>query len=81
MKSPLKRPALEIVTALRLPKIGQRFGPGVFDAEGDVVVDCACGWHAMGPRFEMQKAVQDHKRQFHSQAQGAIVTRLNTPHG
>lgn len=79
-----RRPALEIVTSLRLPKMGKRHGPGAFDAEGDVTVDCAvedCGWHAYGPRSEMVKAVSDHRRRFHSQAEEAIVTRLNTPHG
>ncbi len=82
--------ALEIVTAMRLPKMSERTGTGVFDALGDVTVSCGhvdevtgrrCGWNAMGPRAQMKGAVVEHRRMFHSQATRPWVTLLNQPWG
>ncbi len=77
---PKKRPALEIVTAARMPKMGARTGAGLFDAVGDVVVDCGvpgCGWHAAGPRADVKKAQADHARMFHTQIVDPLVTHIN----
>ncbi len=75
------RPALEIVTAARIPPPAMlRTGTGVFDAQGDVTVDCdSCGWHAQGPRAQVRLAQLEHRRMFHAEAVSPLVTILNRP--
>ena len=88
MSKLIRLPALTTVMAARLPKRGPQWALSLFSAVGDMTVDCdvvdeltgkRCGWHAMGPRFDVQKALAEHRRMFHSQATGPIVTLINQP--
>jgi hypothetical protein len=70
-----------IVIATRMPdKPKQRVGGTPFDQDGDIVVDCdqpGCGWHAMGPRKLIKKAMDEHQRMYHAE-QGSVIL-LNQP--
>jgi hypothetical protein len=69
--------------------VTDRSATHVFRSEGDAVIDCAvvldertgrrCGWMASGPRSELQQALINHQRMYHSQERGVLVTRINTP--
>lgn len=80
-----KRKAREIVIAPRLPERSKFHTGNPFTSEGDVVVDCdvhdelgrKCGWHAMGPRADVKKAADNHRRVFHPEATGVFI--LNAP--
>ena len=78
----LKPPARSLVVAPRLPAFPKEHTGNPFTSDGDVVVDCdvdGCGYHAMGPRPLMKKALDDHHRQCHASAQAPLVTLLNHP--
>lgn len=73
--------AREVIVAPRLPAKppGETYKTP-FDAEGDIVVDCdvdGCGWHAMGPRSLMGKAVKAHHQMYHPDQIGVVL--LNQP--
>lgn len=78
--------AREIVVAPRMPKLNPgNYTGNPFTAEGDVVLDCEsrdhegvqCGWHAMGPRADVKRAYDEHRKQYHQEAIGVVL--LNQP--
>lgn len=78
--------AREIIVAPRMPPRSKFHTGNPFTSEGDIVADCdsiddrtgqKCGWHAMGPRPEVKKAIDEHKRLYHPESIGVIL--LNTP--
>lgn len=74
-------PARGLIVAPRLPDKPKQHTGNPFTSEGDVVVDCAvegCGWHAMGPRAEVKRAIDAHHQMHHSQE--VAVVHLNRPH-
>lgn len=76
----VKPAARSLVVAARLPAKPKNRTNDPFTADGDMVVDCSvagCGWHAIGPRTDMKKAINAHHRMFHSQE--VVVTLLNNP--
>lgn len=81
LSSLVKPAARSFVVAPRLPDPPkERFGRNPFDWASDITVDCnapGCGWHAMGPRALMRKAVADHRAMYHSQDTNVIL--LNQP--
>ena len=79
------RHAREIVVAARLPAFRRDSYTGnPFTSEGDIVMDCTgeingkpCGWHAMGPRADVKRAYDEHRKQYHQQEIGIVL--LNQP--
>lgn len=65
-----------ILVAPRLPDRPKQHTGNPFTSEGDIVADCAtddCGYHAMGPRAEVKKALDQHHRLFHSESIGVVL--------
>lgn len=72
--------AREIIVAPRLPKFPTQYTGNPFTSAGDVVADCGiprCGYHVMGPRDQVKKAMDEHHRLFHSEETGVVL--LNQP--
>jgi hypothetical protein len=77
-----KLKARELIVVPRLPAAPKVRTGNPWTTIGDIVIDCGvpgCGWHAMGPRSDMDSARREHYRQFHASAQEAGVFRLNYP--
>lgn len=82
---PVRRFARELVIAPRLPARSKFHTGNPFTSEGDVVVDCdvrdefgnKCGWNAMGPRADVKRATDQHRRLYHPESIG--VFKLNAP--
>ncbi len=79
-----KTPAREIVIVPRLPDRPKTYGLSPWSTDADVTADCdgtingkPCGWHAMGPRAQVKKAYDEHRRMFHSDDIGVVL--LNQP--
>jgi hypothetical protein len=76
--------ARELVVAARLPEFKRdRYTGDPFTSEGDVVLDCdgtidgkPCGWHAMGPRADVKKAYDEHRKQYHQSQIGVVLLNL-----
>lgn len=83
--APRKLHARELVVAARLPSLNRdRYTGNPFTSQGDVVLDCdgqiggkPCGWHAMGPRADVKKAYDEHRKQYHQSEIGVVL--LNRP--
>ncbi len=75
-------PARNLVVAHRLPPPPKEHTGNPFTTIGDIVVDCdvpGCGWHAMGPRAQVKKAIDAHRRAEHMSSQDPFVVLLNHP--
>lgn len=69
-----------IVVAPRLPDPPKMRTGNPWTSSGDIVADCeACGYHAMGPRALVKKALDDHWRQHHASSTDPVVVLLNQP--
>lgn len=77
----LERPAARsLVLANRLPAPPKNHTGDPFTTIGDVVADCdvpGCGWHAMGARADVKKAIGEHRQMYHSTT--PMVILLNHP--
>lgn len=72
--------ARELIVAPRLPDRPKTHTGNPFTSDGDIVVDCGtpgCGWHAMGTRENVKRAMDEHRRMFHSSSIGVVL--LNQP--
>jgi hypothetical protein len=82
---PVSRPkARSLLTEARLPVFPRLHTGDPFTSVGDVVLDCdgtvggrRCGWHAMGPRADVKKAYDEHRKLYHSIDIGVVL--LNRP--
>jgi len=80
MSTPVLAPARSIVVAPRLPDPPKERTGNPWTSDGDVVVDCeACGYHAWGPRAEVKKALDLHKRLHHASSSEPLVVLINQP--
>lgn len=78
--TPLKPKARSLIVAPRLPEKPKEYGFSPFTSEGDMVADCAipgCGYHVMGSRGNVKKALDEHRKMFHSDEIGVVL--LNQP--
>lgn len=78
------RPQPRIVVAPRLPVRPREHTGNVFTTEGDIVATCTnCAaeggkvYQVMGPRDLVKKALDEHRKLFHSQEIGVVL--LNQP--
>lgn len=74
------RPARSLIVAPRLPPKPLVHTGNPFTSLGDVVADCAaegCGYHVMGPRDVVKKAIDLHHAMYHSEE--TVVVLLNQP--
>lgn len=72
--------ARELIVAPRLPAPSRHHTGNPFTSEGDVLADCAtdgCGYHAMGARPDVKRAMDAHRAMYHSTAVGVVL--LNQP--
>jgi hypothetical protein len=70
--------ARELVVAPRLPAFPKAHTGNPFTTVGDVVADCElCGYHAMGPRADVRRAMDTHRAMYHSTETSVVL--LNQP--
>lgn len=72
--------ARELIVAPRIPPPPKNHTGDPFTSDGDIVADCAidgCGYHVMGPRADVKKAMNEHHKLYHSQETGVVL--LNQP--
>lgn len=81
MKPPLIIPARGLVVAPRIPALKPSEYTGKpFTSVGDIVVDCdipGCGWHAMGPRADVKKAIDEHHKMYHASDSEVRIIMIN----
>jgi hypothetical protein len=73
-------PARSLIVAPRLPPKPELHTGNPFTTLGDVVADCqveGCGYHVMGPRADVKKAIDAHHAMWHSE--DTVVVILNSP--
>ena len=72
--------AREIIIAPRLPAKPKVHTGNPFTTIGDVTADCGvpgCGYHCMGPRQDVKRAMDEHHRMYHNETTGVVL--LNQP--
>lgn len=78
--------ARELIVAPRMPRLNaDTYTGNPFTSPGDVVADCdvvdekgnRCGYHVMGPREDVKKAMTDHRNLYHSTTVSVVL--LNQP--
>lgn len=77
---PDPQPARSLIVAPRLPAKPNLHTGNPFTTVGDVVADCGadgCGYHVMGPRDQVKKAMDAHRRLNHSEETFTVL--LNHP--
>jgi hypothetical protein len=73
--------ARELVVTPRIPIFPRdKYTGNPWTTLSDVVADCdvpGCGYHVMGKRPEVKKALDDHRKMYHSDQVGVVL--LNQP--
>jgi hypothetical protein len=77
--------ARSLIVAPRLPERPKQHSGNPFTSDGDIVADCntllpdgsRCGYHCMGPRDEVKKALDLHHKLYHPESIGMVL--LNQP--
>ncbi len=77
----VKAPARSVIVAPRLPVRPKNHTGNPFTTDADIVADCdtllddgtKCGYHVMGPRAEVKKALDMHHRMYHPQSIGVVL--------
>ncbi len=69
-------PARGLIVAPRLPERPKLHTGNPFTTVGDVVADCGvagCGYHVMGARADVKKALDEHRRFYHSEETSVVL--------